>query len=81
METSGWLNVEFHHGDIHDLDVERRFRRPWWVAGSSCTCLTRLSCYASLADHLRPGGILAFQESDLRDPPRPFPPCHFTTKW
>ena len=72
-ETSGWLNVEFRHGDIHELDVGDDFAAVVgrWVLMyvPDPPQLLRI-----LAGHLRPGGILAFQESDLRDPPRPYPP-------
>ena len=30
---------------------------------------------------MRPGGIIAFQESDLKNPLRPYPPSRCTSRW
>ena len=73
VEATGWSNVEFRHGDIHDLDVGNQFDAVVgrWVLMYVPDPAKLLSI---VAGRLRPGGIVAFQESDLRNPLRPYPP-------
>ena len=73
VETSGWSNVEFHHGDIHGLvlgdDFDAAVGR--WVL---MYVPDPAELLRTLATRVRPGGIIAFQESDLKNPLRPYPP-------
>ncbi len=73
VECIGLSNVEFHRGDIHALDLGEDFDAVVgrWVLMyvSDPADLLR-----TLARRVRPGGIVAFQESDLRNLLRPYPP-------
>jgi SAM-dependent methyltransferase len=77
VQAAGWHNVEFRHGDIHHLDVEDDFdavvgRWELMYVPDPVELLRKLPAY------LRPGGIVAFQESELSTPPRTYPsmPLH-----
>jgi ubiquinone/menaquinone biosynthesis C-methylase UbiE len=77
VQAAGWKNVEFRHGDIQNLDVDHDFDAVVgrWVlmyVPDPVALLRKLPAY------LRPGGIVAFQESDLSTPPRTYPsmPLH-----
>ena len=62
VRAAGWGNVEFVEGDVRDLDLAEDFDAVVG-AGSSCTSRSRPSSCARLTERLRPGGIIAFQES------------------
>jgi len=72
--AAGWANVEFVHGDMHDLALGDDFDAvvARWVlmyAADPAELLRRVR------SHLRPGGIVACQESaDLTAPVRAYPP-------
>jgi SAM-dependent methyltransferase len=70
----GWDNVEFHAGDIRELPLPDDFDAVVgrWILMYIPEPAQLLRRAASL---LGPGGIVAFQESVLRDPPRTYPPA------
>ena len=70
--VAGWNNITFRHGDIHstsDIDGLDAVVGRW--------ILMHVAQPAALIEHLttllRPGGIVAFQDSDFTYPPRMFP--------
>jgi SAM-dependent methyltransferase len=74
VAAAGWKTVEFHEGDLERLDLGREFDA---VVGRWILMyipepaeLLRLA-----RARLRPGGIVAFQESDLAHPLRSYPPA------
>lgn len=72
--AAGWTNIEFLHGDVHGLDLANDFDA---VVGR--WILMYLADPAELLRQvqarLRPGGIVAIQESaDLTTPVRSYPP-------
>ncbi len=73
VASVGWSNVEFRLGDVHDLDVGNEFDA---VVGRWVLMYVPdpAELFSTVAGRLRPGGIVAFQESDLRNPLRPYPP-------
>ena len=73
VEIAGWVNVEFRHGDIHEVDTGDSFDA---VVGRWVLMYVPdpAQLLRDVSSRLRPGGIVAFQESDLQDPPRPYPP-------
>lgn len=71
-DIAGWRNITFRHGDVHsvsDLDGLDAVAGRW--------ILMHLAQPSVLIKHLttllRPGGIIAFQDSDFTYPPRMFP--------
>jgi SAM-dependent methyltransferase len=77
VQAAGWQNLEFRHGDIQNLDVGDDFDA---VVGRWVLMYVPdpVELLRKLPAHLRPGGIIAFQESDLSTPPRTYPvmPLH-----
>jgi SAM-dependent methyltransferase len=73
VEAAGWTSVEFRHGGLKSLDVGQDFDAivGRWILMyvSQPTDLLRKA-----QTFLRRGGIVAFQESDLANPLRPYPP-------
>src|SRR5215213_8951984 len=76
VRAAGWKNVAFHHGALGDVDPTIGFDAivGRWV-------LMYVPQPADLLrearGRLRPGGIVAFQEGDLRNPVRTYPPAPF----
>lgn len=73
IETAGWSNVEFLHGDIGRLELGDDFDA---VVGRWVLMYVPdpAELLRTLAGRVRRGGIVAFQESDLANLPRPYPP-------
>jgi ubiquinone/menaquinone biosynthesis C-methylase UbiE len=78
VRAAGWRNVSFHAGDARELPTGPAFDAivGRWV-------LMYLPDPAALlrdltATRLRPGGIVAFQESDFGYPPTLFPPSELS---
>jgi len=76
VRAAGRTNVAFHHGDLREtepgVDFDAVVGR--WVLmylPDPAELLRRVSRW------LRPGGIVAFQEGDMRNPVRPYPPVPF----
>jgi SAM-dependent methyltransferase len=68
----GCTNVNFHHGTAHDIDGEGFDAVVGrWVLMYLADPAAELRL---LADRLRPGGVIAFQEGVFDDPKRPYPP-------
>lgn len=75
LSASGWANVELHHGNVLELDLPNDFDAVVgrWILMYIADPTTLLR---EVQAHLRPGGIVAFQESaDLTRPVRVFPPA------
>lgn len=77
VDAVGWSNVEFRHGDVPGVAAGERFDA---VVGRWILMYLPdpVQLIRRCLEHLRPGGIVAFQESDLRSPLRPYPaaPLH-----
>jgi SAM-dependent methyltransferase len=73
VQAAGWTTVAFQRSDIQHLDLDDDFDAVVgrWVLMYLPDPVGLLR--KTQAD-LRPGGIVALQESDLRNPPRPYPP-------
>jgi ubiquinone/menaquinone biosynthesis C-methylase UbiE len=73
VRAASWQNVEFHAGDATNLPLEHEYDAivGRWVLMHTADPVSLLR---SLAVRLRPGGIIAFQESDFSYPPAQFPP-------
>jgi SAM-dependent methyltransferase len=76
-EVAGWSTVEFHHGDVENLPSVGEFDAVvgrWILMYQPDPAAVLRRC----RERLRPGGILAFQESDLIAGTRPYPdgPLH-----
>jgi SAM-dependent methyltransferase len=76
VRATGRTNVAFHAGDLHDLEPGDDFDAVVgrWVlmyVPDPSDLLRRVQAW------LRPGGIVAFQEGDMRNPVRPYPPAAF----
>jgi SAM-dependent methyltransferase len=74
VQAMGWTTVVFQQGDIQHLDLDEDFDAVVgrWVLmyqPDPVDLLRKTRVY------LGPGGIVAFQESDLSNPPRPYPPA------
>jgi SAM-dependent methyltransferase len=71
--TAGWQNVEFFAGDARELPLDREYDAVVgrWVLMHTPDPVAMLR---GLAVRVRPGGIIAFQESDFTYPPMTFPP-------
>jgi ubiquinone/menaquinone biosynthesis C-methylase UbiE len=65
VQATGWRTVTFHHGDVQQLDVGDGFDAVVgrWVLMYMPDPVNLLRQAMSC---LRPGGIVAFQESDLK---------------
>jgi len=74
VDAAGWTTLVFHQGDVQRLDLGEDFDAVvgrWvlmYVPDPAEMLRKTVAC-------LRPGGIVAFQESDLRNPVGPFPPA------
>jgi SAM-dependent methyltransferase len=73
VRAAGWGNVELHQGDVRSLGLAPDFDAVVgrWILmylPDPAELLRQAQAY------LRPGGIVAFQESDLTTPIRTFPP-------
>jgi SAM-dependent methyltransferase len=77
VRAAGWTNVTFVQGDAHTISLDRDFDA---VVGRWVLMYLpeRVALLRRLLEHLRPGGIVAFQELDLTYPPTAFPagPLH-----
>jgi 2-polyprenyl-3-methyl-5-hydroxy-6-metoxy-1,4-benzoquinol methylase len=62
--AAGFANLSFHHGDISHLALDDQFDA---VVGRFVLMYMkdRVAALRRLTQHLRPGGVLAFQELDL----------------
>ncbi len=77
VASAGFSTVEFRHGDIQaieDFDFFDAIVGRWVLMYLPDPVRT----IQQVVEHLRPGGVVAFQESDLSKPARPFPagPLH-----
>lgn len=77
VDAAGWTNVTFHPADLQRLDLNETFDA---VVGRWVLMYLPdpSEVLRNLLGYLRPGGIVAFQESDLSNPLRPYPagPLH-----
>jgi SAM-dependent methyltransferase len=74
VHAAGWRNVEFRHGDIWDVDLPYDFDA---VVGRWVLMYVEepARLLRQIAAHLRPGGIVAFQESEnLKAAVQTYPP-------
>jgi SAM-dependent methyltransferase len=73
VDAAGWTTVDFHAGDIRSADVGTNLDAVVgrWILMYLPDPADVLRTAASL---VRPGGVVAFQESDLSNPPPPYPP-------
>ena len=76
MAAAGWTNVSFHHGELDGLEPGDDFDAVIgrWIlmyVPQPADLLRRARGW------LRPGGVVAFQEGDLRGAVRPYPPAPF----
>jgi SAM-dependent methyltransferase len=72
--AAGWTNVEFVRGDIEQLDLDDEFDAVVgrWILMYAADPVDLLR---HVVDHVRPSGIVAFQESaDLTKPAETYPP-------
>jgi 2-polyprenyl-3-methyl-5-hydroxy-6-metoxy-1,4-benzoquinol methylase len=74
VRVAGWTNVTFLQGDIGSITLDDDFDAVVgrWVLMHSPDPVAVLH---HLLSYLRPGGIIAFQESDFTYPPMVFPPA------
>lgn len=79
VEAAGWQNVTFRACDAHDLPPEQQFDAivGRWVLMHTPEPVDLLR---SLAPRLRPGGIIAFQDSDFTHPPQMYPPSELSAQ-
>ena len=79
VDAAGWQNVTFRACDAHDLPPEQQFDAivGRWVLMHTPEPVELLR---SLAPRLRPGGIIAFQDSDFSYPPQMYPPSELSAK-
>lgn len=73
VASAGWGNVTFVSGEVHEIPLDPDFDAVVgrWVLMYQPDPAATLRC---LADRVRPGGIVAFQENDFTYPPAVFPP-------
>jgi ubiquinone/menaquinone biosynthesis C-methylase UbiE len=75
--AAGWQHVSFLAGDAHELPLT-----PGYDAVVGCWVLMHtpdpVALLRTLAALLRPGGVIAFQESDFTYPPTIFPPSELS---
>jgi predicted N-acetyltransferase YhbS/SAM-dependent methyltransferase len=74
VRAAGWSNVELRHGDVRSLDLPAEFDAVVgrWILMHVPDPVDVLRRARAL---LRPGGLVAFLESDLVTPVRTFPPA------
>jgi ubiquinone/menaquinone biosynthesis C-methylase UbiE len=72
VRAASWENVEFQAGDAANLPLDQEYDAivGRWVLMHTADPVVLLR---ALAVRLRPGGIIAFQESDFSYPPAQFP--------
>jgi SAM-dependent methyltransferase len=73
VRAAGWRNVTFHAGDVREAPLEPDFDAivGRWILMHLPDPVAVLRL---LTTRLRPGGVIAFQESDFGLPPTTFPP-------
>jgi SAM-dependent methyltransferase len=74
VRAAGWTRITFLEGDVQDIGLDDDFDAVVgrWVLMYLPEPVTALR---GLVDHVRPGGIVAFQENDFTYPPTTFPPA------
>ncbi len=74
VRAAGWSNIEFRHGDVGSLDLPAEFDAVVgrWILMHVPNPVDTLRRTGAL---LRPGGLVAFLESDLTSPVRTYPPA------
>jgi SAM-dependent methyltransferase len=83
VDAAGWTNVALHHGDMSRLDLAREYDA---VVGRWVLMYVPrpVEVLRSAQNWVRPGGVIAFQEGDLRSPVRTHPPVSLhqeTIRW
>ena len=77
VRAAGWTNVTFLEGDVHSIGLDEDFDA---VVGRWILMYLPdpVAVLRRLLGHLRPGGVVAFQENDFTYPPTTFPqgPLH-----
>jgi len=79
VRAVGWTNVTFLEGDVHNTGLDDDFDA---VVGRWILMYLPdpVAVLHQLLGHLRPGGIIAFQENDFTYPPMSFPAAPSTNK-
>jgi SAM-dependent methyltransferase len=74
VRAVGWTNVTFLAGDVRSIGLDDDFDAVVgrWILMHLPDPVAMLH---QLPHHLKPGGIIAFQESDFTYPPTTFPPA------
>jgi ubiquinone/menaquinone biosynthesis C-methylase UbiE len=74
VRAAGWMNVTFFEGDVDDVGLDDDFDA---VVGRWILMYLPdpVGVLRRLLSHLRPGGVVAFQENDFTYPPTTFPPA------
>ena len=74
VRAAGWSNIELRHGDVRALDLPAEFDAVVgrWILMHVPDPVDVLRRVRAL---LRPGGLVAFLESDLSPPVRTYPPA------
>jgi SAM-dependent methyltransferase len=70
VRAAGWMNVTFFEGDVDDVGLDDDFDA---VVGRWILMYLPdpVGVLRRLLSHLRPGGVVAFQENDFTYPPAP----------
>jgi SAM-dependent methyltransferase len=73
VRAAGWTNVKFLEGDVQSANLDEDFDA---VVGRWILMYLQdpAAVLRRLLGHLRPGGVVAFQENDFTYPPTTFPP-------
>jgi SAM-dependent methyltransferase len=73
VRAAGWPTVSFHPGNLADLELDRDFDA---VVGRWILMYLPdpVQFLRQVRTYLRPGGIVAFQEGDIRQAARTYPP-------
>jgi ubiquinone/menaquinone biosynthesis C-methylase UbiE len=74
VRAVGWTNVAFHAGDVRSIGLDNDFDAVVgrWILMHLPDPVAVLH---QVLRYLKPGGIIAFQESDFTYPPTAFPPA------
>jgi SAM-dependent methyltransferase len=77
VRAAGWSNVTFHAGDVRELPLAAEFDAVVgrWIL---MHLPDPVAVLRFLAGRLRPGGIVAFHESDFSYPPGMIPPSELS---
>jgi SAM-dependent methyltransferase len=77
VRVAGWRNVAFHVGDVREAPLDQAFDA---VVGRWILMYLPdpVAMLRHLATRLRPGGIMAFHESDFGYPPTMIPPSELS---